>query len=140
MSQLQIISRLRGLLFVVLCMVPACVDDARTVGPQNGPPSNEPAEQQSPSSELVEQQSNDIEAAACISDAGCQPTGAHCCSGNHLFAPLTCLGSGYICGTCITPGSCQPTGDHCCSAAHFFDPERCGGIESGKQYSGYRCQ
>jgi hypothetical protein len=133
-------TRRAGLLFVVLCAVPACVNDIGTVDSKHGPPSSEPAEQQSPSSELAEQQSSDVEAAACIRDGACQPTGAHCCSANHLFSPFDCAGSsGYVCGTCIPSFSCQPTGDHCCSATHFFNPGLCGSTINGKQYSGYQC-
>jgi len=142
MRQLQRISI--GLLFVVLGMIPACMDDARTTEPPTSPRASESDGSQSQSSGPAEQDSPDVSAAACTPDLECQPIGAHCCSGERLFAPLQgCEGpghfSGYVCGHCIPTDFCQPTGDHCCSASHAFIGILCGGSLDGKQYSGYKC-
>ena len=143
MSWLQNISRLQGLVFVVLCMVPACVDDIRTVGSNNNPQSSESTEQQSQPSKSTDQSLNGGVSSVCGIDNFCQKTGVHCCTANRLFAPADCSGdfgsSGYVCGTCIPAQFCQPTGDHCCSGRHVFNPTSCGGTVDGKQYSGYEC-
>lgn len=137
MSQSRRIFRFRNagilsLLLMTLCLISACTDDVRTAGQDGVPQSTEP----------VEQQTSDAVIAAGIPDGSCQPTGQHCRSGNHLFAPLNCGGggsfSGYVCGTCIPSGFCQPTGDHCCSTRHSFGAD-CFGVIDGKQYSGYGC-
>jgi hypothetical protein len=142
MTKSRTVEKFCGLLFVTLCMLPACVADGPPSGPKSDPTSSELAEPPSPSSDTADPQSSDVAAAACNADGACQATGEHCCSTNRLFAPLTCglAGeSGYICGTCIPSGSCQPTGDHCCSANHTFVGDVCGGTPDGKQYSGYVC-